>query len=329
MNIDNKVLDELLNEYKNPEDLMGENGIFKQLQQALIQRVLETEMTHHLGYEKNQKLDNHTSNHRNGKSNKKVHTGSGTMEIEIPRDRESSFDPLLIKKRETRFTGFDDKIIHFYARGLSVRDIQAELKDIYGISVSESLINDVTDGILEEVEAWRHRPLDSLYPIVFLDALVVKVKDSGQIKNKAVYLALGVNMEGQKELLGMWIQETEGAKFWLQVLNDLHNRGIKDILIVSIDGLNGFEQAISAVFPKTQIQHCVVHMIRNSLQYVSYKDRKELVSDLKEVYQATTEEAGRRQLDHFGEKWDKKYPLISKSWKKHWSTLSTFFAYPE
>ncbi len=323
-NIDPKLLDELLKSYKNPEDLVGENGIFKKLQKALIERVLESEMTHHLGYEKNQKqAASSSSNHRNGRNSKKIHTGNGSMEIEVPRDRESTFEPLLIKKRQKRFTGFDEKIIHFYARGLSVRDIQAELKDIYGIEVSESLISDVTDGIMDEVETWRNRPLDPLYPIVFLDALMVKVKDSGQIKNKAVYLALGVNMEGQKELLGMWIQENEGAKFWLQILTELKNRGIQDIFIMSIDGLNGFEQAIEAVFPKTQIQQCVVHLIRNSMKYVSYKERKELAGDLKEIYQAATEELGQANLKSFALKWDKKYPLISQLWKKHWSRLSS------
>lgn len=329
MNIDTKLLDELLKDYKNPEDLTGKDGIFKQLQKALIQRVLETEMSNHLGYEKNEKQDNSSLNHRNGKSKKKLHTDSGTMEIEVPRDRESSFEPLLVQKRQSRFTGFDDKVIHFYARGLSVRDIQAELRDIYGVEVSEGLISDVTDAIIDEVDAWRSRPLDSLYPIVYLDALVVKVKDSGQIKNKSVYLALGVNMDGEKELLGMWIQETEGAKFWLQVLNELNNRGLKDILIACVDGLNGFEQAISSVYPKTQVQLCIVHMVRNSLRFVSYKNKKELSADLKSIYQAATEEQGRKNLENFSEKWDKKYPLISKSWKENWASLSTFFGYPQ
>jgi putative transposase len=250
------------------------------------------------------------------------------MDIVVPRDRECSFEPQLIAKRQKRFTGFDEKIIAFYARGLSVRDIQAQLKEIYDIEVSEGLISDVTDGVIEEVQAWQSRPLEAVYPIVFFDALLVKIKDSGQIKNKAVYLALGVNMEGQKELLGMWIQETEGAKFWLQVLNELSNRGLKDIFISCVDGLNGFEQAIHSVYPKTQVQMCIVHMVRNSLKYVSYKDRKALAADLKEIYRASNEEEGKRQLAIFEGKWDQKYRLISQSWKRNWAAISPFYGYP-
>jgi putative transposase len=328
MNIDPKILDEILKNYENPEDLAGKDGILQQLQKAILERIYDSEMTHHLGYEKNKKEGSNNSNYRNGKSRKKVHTDTGTLELEVPRDRDSSFEPQLIPKRQSRFTGFDDKIISLYARGISVRDIQDQLREMYGVEVSEGLISDVTEGIIKEVETWQARALDPVYPIIYFDALVVKVKDSGQVKNKAVYLALGVNMEGKKELLGMWIQETEGAKFWLQVLNELKNRGLKDIFIACIDGLNGFEQAIHSVYQDTQVQLCIVHMVRNSMKYVSYKDRKELAADLKTIYQSPSEESGREQLERFSEKWDKKYPLISKSWRTKWASLSPFFAYP-
>jgi len=328
MTIDAEMLDQILKDYKNPEDVLGKNGIFQQLKKALLEKILETEMTHSLGYERNQKKDQSTSNFRNGKTKKKVITDSGSFEIEVPRDREGKFEPKIIPKRQKRFSGFDDKIIAFYSRGLSVRDIKEELRNIYGINVSEGLISEVTDTVIEEVKAWQARPLESIYPIVFFDAIMIKIKDSGQIKNKAVYLALGVNMEGQKELLGIWIQETEGAKFWLQVMNELNNRGLRDIFIACIDGLNGFEEAIHGVFPKTQIQLCIVHMVRNSMKYVSFKDKKEIGKDLKEIYHAVNEEEGKRQLKKFEEKWDDKYPMISQSWKKNWSKLSVFYGYP-
>lgn len=329
MTIKQEVIDELLKEYEKPEDLLGKDGIFKQLQKALIERAMEAEMTDHLGYEKNDPKGNNSGNSRNGNGKKSIKGDFGELEIEVPRDRNGDFDPQLIKKRQTRFKGFDDNIISMYARGMTTRDIQEHLHEIYNVEVSPDLISVVTDGILDEVNSWRNRELDPLYLIVYLDAIVVKIRDEGHIKNKSVYLAIGVNLEGHKELLGLWIENTEGAKFWLRVITELSNRGVKDIFIACVDGLKGFEEAIHGVFPDTEVQLCIVHMVRNSLKYVSYKDRKKVAADLKRIYHSTTAEAARSELDNFGETWDQKYPLISKSWKRHWEGIIPFFAYPD
>lgn len=327
MTIKPELLDEILKDYKKPEDFTGKDGIWKQLQKALIERMLEGEMSNHLGYEKNSNEGDNSGNSRNGKSKKSIQGDFGEMGIEVPRDRNSDFEPQLIKKGQRRFTGFDDKIISMYALGLSTRDIQVHLKEIYSVDVSPELISDVTAEILKEVIEWQNRSIDQVYPIVYFDALVVKIKDEGHIKNKAVYLALGVNMEGKKELLGMWIEESEGAKFWLKVMTGLKNRGLNDIFIACVDGLKGFEEAIHSVFPKTEVQLCIVHMIRNSLKYVPYKDKKTVVADLKTVYQAKTEEEAKINLEVFKEKWDSKYQLIGKSWENNWSKIIPFFAY--
>lgn len=329
MAIDSKLIDELLKDCQNPEDIVGKDGLLKQLQKQLLEKALEAEMTNHLGYEKNQKNENSSKNHRNGRSSKTIKSELGNIEIEVPRDRESTFEPQIIKKRQTRFKEFDQKIIALYARGLSTRDIKNHLKEIYDVDVSESLISDVTDEVIKLVLDWQARALDAVYPIVYFDALFLKVRDEGHIRNKAVYLALGVNMEGQKELLGMWIQQTEGAKFWLKILNELNNRGLKDILIACVDGLKGLEEAILAVYPHTQVQLCIVHMIRNSVKYVSYKDKKTVVADLKKVYKANTAEIAQMELENFKEIWDKKYPLISNTWKNNWPKVIPFFAYPD
>ena len=329
MTIKQEIIDELLKEYKTPEELVGKDGLFKQLQKALIERAMAAEMTHHLGYEKNDPKGYNSGNVRNGKGKKTIKGDFGEMEIEVPRDRNAEFEPQLVKKRQTRFKGFDDKIISMYARGMTTRDIRDHLLELYDVEVSSDLISSVTDGIIEEVNEWRNRELDPLYPILYLDALVVKVRDEGHIRNKSVYLALGVNLEGHKELLGMWIENTEGAKFWLRVVTELNNRGVKDIFIACVDGLKGFEEAIHSVFPGTEVQLCIVHMVRNSLKYVSYKDRKKVAADLKRIYHSATTDDAQSELDNFRETWDKKYPLIGKSWQNNWNGVTPFLAYPD
>jgi putative transposase len=286
-------------------------------------------MSHHLGYEKSSKVGYNSGNSRNGISKKKVITEDNEIEIEVPRDRESTFEPQIIKKHQRRFEGFDDKIVSMYARGMTNREIQAHLQEIYGVDVSPDLISTVTDEVLPEVNEWRNRPLNSMYLIVYLDALVMKVKEDNQIKNKALYLIVGITTEGRKEVLGLWMTQNEGAKFWLSVVSELKNRGVQDILISSIDGLKGFPEAINTVFPKTQIQLCIIHMIRNSLKFVSYKDYKAVVADLKKIYKASNEQEAREQLDIFAENWSKKYPSIAKSWIANWSNIAPFLTYPE
>lgn len=291
--------------------------------------MLEGELTHHLGYKKYDPTGKNSGNSRNGSGTKTLKGEFGEMGIKVPRDRNGDFDPKFIPKRQTRFDGFDDKIIAFYSRGLSTRDIKAQLLDIYGVEVSPDLISTVTNEIISEVTEWQNRSLDPLYPIIYLDGIVVKVRDEGHVINKTVYLALAVNLEGQKELLGLWIEQTEGAKFWLRVLTELHNRGVQDILIACVDGLKGFEDAIHSVYLNTQVQLCIVHMVRNSLKYVSYRDRKHLATDLKKIYQSATESEARSHLDSFKENWNPKYPLISKSWERNWELIIPFLSYPD
>lgn len=329
MAISKEILDQLLKDYKNPEDLLGEEGILKQLSRALVERALDGEMTHHLGYEKHDKEQKPDENRRNGKSSKKLQTKDGPLQIEVPRDRNGKFEPKIVKKHQRRFIGFDEKIISMYARGMTVREIQGHLMDIYGAEVSPDLISTVTDEVLDEVRAWQNRPLDSIYPVVFLDAIRIKGRHSGQIVNKAVYLAIGVNLDGHKEVLGIWLAEHEGAKFWLMVITELKNRGLEDILIACVDGLKGFPEAIETVFPQTEIQLCVVHMIRNSLKYVSWKDRKAVARDLRPVYAAVNEQQAQESLESFAKRWDEKYPTISIMWKNHWQGIVPFLKYPE
>ena len=329
MTIRDELLEELLKDYKNPEDLLGKNGLLKQLTKRLVEKAMEAELTHHLGYEKHSPAGNNTGNSRNGKSSKTLKGDHGEIPIEVPRDRNGEFNPKIIKKNQTRFDGFDDKIISMYARGMTTRDIQAHLKDIYGVDVSADLISNVTDAVINEVKEWQNRPLDELYPIVYLDAMVLKIRSEGRVVNKSAYLAIGINLEGLKDVLGIWIEQTEGAKFWLKVMNDLKNRGIKDIFIACIDGLKGFPEAIEATFPKAEVQLCVVHMIRNSLRFVPWKERKAVAAGLKTIYKAATEEEAEMNLSEFAKKWDSKYPTISKSWTANWSRLIPFFAYPE
>jgi putative transposase len=325
-----EILDELLKSYENPEDLLGEGGILKQLTAALVERCLNAEMKTHLEEQRSEPAieGKATPNRRNGHSRKTIKGEFGEAEISVPRDRNSEFEPIIVKKGQTRFDGFDDKILSLYARGMSTRDIQAQLQDLYGVEVSAGLISNVTDAVEQERKIWQNRVIDPVYPIVYFDAIVVKVRQDGRVINKAIHLALGVNLSGTKELLGMWITQNESAKFWLQVLTELQNRGLKDIFIACVDGLTGFPDAIEAVFPKTQVQLCIVHMVRNSLSYVSYKDRKAVAADLRLIYTATTQAEAEQQLVNFAEQWDKQYPTISKSWLTHWQRIIPFFAFP-
>ncbi len=330
MTIRKEILDELIRDYKNPEDLLGENGLLKQLTKALLERAMNAELTHELGFEKNDKVAvKENGNRRNGTSLKTVKSKHGEIELNIPRDRESEFEPVIIKKHQRRFDGFDDAILSLYSRGMSARDIKAHLEEIYGIEISPDLISAVTEAVIEEVREWQTRPLEAVYPIVYLDALRVKIRYDGTVQNRCIYLAIGVNVEGKKEALGLWTAENEGAKFWLSVLTELNNRGVKDIFICCVDGLKGFTEAIESVFPNTITQLCIVHQIRNSLTYISYKDRKAVVSDLKPIYTAITEDEALFALELFGEKWNGKYPLIAKSWQANWQRINPMFALPK
>jgi putative transposase len=329
MAIRDELLDELLKEYKDPEDLFGKNGIFKELKKRLIEKAMDAEITHHLGYEKHSTSGKNTGNSRNGKSPKTIKSDSGEIPIVVPRDRNGSFEPRIVKKNQTRFDGFDEKIISMYARGMTTRDIQAHLEELYGVEVSPALISDVTDSVINEVKEWQIRPLDEVYAIVYLDATIIKVRSEGRVIKKSAYLAIGINLEGLKDVLGIWLEETEGAKFWLKVMTEIKNRGVQDIFIACVDGLKGFPDAIEAVFPKTEVQLCIVHMVRNSLRFVSWKDRKKVAGDLKSVYRATTEEQARMYLVEFADQWNSKYPMISKSWQSNWQRIIPFFAYPE
>ncbi len=329
MPITPELLDELLKDYKSPEDMFGDDGLLQQLTKAVVERALQGEMTHHLGYEKHDPAGQNTGNSRNGKSKKTIKGKRGQLQIDVPRDRASEFEPQLIKKGQTRFDGFDDKIISMYARGMTCREIQAHLQEIYGVEVSPDLISTVTDGVIDEVRTWQSRPLDPVYPILYLDALSVKVKDQGRVSNKAIYLAIGVNMHGIKEVLGMWASENEGAKFWLSIITELKARGVRDIFIACVDGLKGFPEAIETLYPKTQVQLCLVHLMRFSLAYVSFKDRKAVASDLKLIYRAATAEEAEQHLAAFAEKWNGRYPSISKSWRANWARVIPMFGFPD
>src|SRR6195952_2031254 len=322
--IPDELLDQLL-AGSDPRAALADGGLLDGLKKALAERVLNAEFDHHLdGGEPDGR-----PNGRNGHGAKTVLTGTGKLALQIPRDRLATFDPQLIAKYQRRFPGFDERIVSMYARGMSTREIQGHLREIYGIDISPDLVSAVTDAVLDEVTEWQNRPLEALYPLVFLDALRVKVRDEGTVRNKAVYVALGVRHDGTKEVLGLWIEQTEGAKFWLRVMNELRDRGVQDILIAVVDGLKGFPEAIAAVFPKTQVQACIVHLIRNSLAFVSWKDRKAVAVALKEVYRARNAEAGQAALDAFDEGlWGRKYPVIAQSWRRHWGEVIPFYAFP-
>ena len=327
--IKTELLDELLSGVTSPEDLLGDGGVFRQLKKALMERALGAELTHHLGYEKGLAPTGRArGNSRNGHSAKTVLTDDGEIGLSVPRDRAGTFEPVLVPKGVTRLDGFDARIISLYARGLSVREIQAHLKELYGTEVSPDLISRVTDAVLDEVKEWQNRPLEALYPIVFFDALRVKVRDEGIVKSKAVYVALALDTEGQKHVLGLWIEQTEGAKFWLKVMNELKTRGLNDILIAVVDGLKGFPEAIGAVYPQTMVQTCIVHLIRNSLAFVSWADRKAIMPDLKAIYGAANAEAALERLEAFEEKWGRRYPTIAPSWRRAWDHVTPLFAFP-
>jgi len=310
------------------EQITGESGLLKQLTKRIVEKAMNTEMKDHLGYEINNPDGNNSGNSRNGTSLKTVLTDIGDIDIAVPRDRNSEYEPQIIKKHQRRFDGFDDKIISMYARGMTTRDIQGHLKDMYGVDVSPVLISNVTDDVIKDAKEWQSRLLDKTYPVVYFDAIVVNGRTEGKAAKKSVYIALGLDMQGKKDVLGLWIGESEGAKFWMGIMTELKNRGVEDILIACIDGLKGLPEAINAVYPKTHIQLCIVHMIRNSTRFVSFKERKTLCADLKQIYLAPSEKQGRDALDDFSEKWDIKYPMISKSWKSNWENLNEFFAYP-
>jgi len=296
------------------------------LRKITIETALNAELDDHLGYSKHEKSD--VQNSRNGHSRKTLQTEDGTFELNTPRDRDGSFEPELVKKHQRRFTSMDDKILFLYAQGMTTREIVETFADMYGAEVSASLVSKVTDAVIDQVVEWQNRPLDAIYPIVYLDCIVLKIRQDKQVINKSIYLALGVNLEGHKELLGLWLSENEGAKFWLSVLTELNNRGVKDILIACVDGLKGFPDAIASVYPQTQIQLCIVHMVRYSMKFVSWKDYRAVTTDLKRIYQSATEEAALSALDDFSQKWDGKYPQIAKSWQRNWENLNTLFNYP-
>lgn len=308
---------------KTEKDL---NDFRAMLTKVTVEAALNAELDDHLGYTKHEHSP--SDNSRNGITRKTLRTEDGQFELDTPRDRQGDFEPKLVKKHQTRFTSMDDKILFLYAQGMTTREIVATFKEMYGADVSATLISKVTDAVIEQVVEWQARPLDAVYPIVYLDCIVVKIRQDKRVINKAIYLALGVNMDGHKELLGLWISENEGAKFWLNVLTELQNRGVKDILIACVDGLKGFPDAISAVFPRTQIQLCIVHMVRNSVKYVPWKDYKAVTADLKQIYQSVTEDEALLALDQFSGRWDEQYPQISKSWRTHWQNLNTLFNYP-
>ena len=327
MPVRQEVLDELLKEYEKPEDLLGDQGILQQLTKALVERALEGEMTYHLGYKKHETVGDKSGNSRNGTSSKTIKSKRGQTQIQVPRDRNSTFEPQIVKKNQTRFDGFDEKIISLYARGMTTREIQGHLEEIYGVEVSPGLVSAATDAVLAEVRAWQTLPLEAVYPILYLDALMVKVKEQGRVINKAVYLVIGVNLQGLKEVLGIWIAENEGAKFRLSIITELQTRGVKDIFIACVDGLKGFPEAIEAVFPKTQVQLCLVHLLRHSLSYVSYKERKEVAADLKVIYGAATLEEAENRLLEFVEKWEARYPVVARSWQSNWARVVPMFAF--
>ncbi len=326
--IQGELIEQLIRESGGPQALFDKGGLLDQLKKRLIEKALEGELDEHLGYPKHLPIEASSGNSRNGHGKKTIIVDNDQLAINPPRDRNGSFEPQLIPKRQTRFKGFDDKILAMYARGMSVRDMQTMLLELYQLEVSEALISSVTDAVLDDVRAWQSRPLDAVYPIVYFDCIVVKSRQDGRVSNKAVYLALAITMDGHKELLGLWISQNEGAKFWLGVMTELKNRGIQDILIAAVDGLVGFPDAIAAVFPDTEVQLCIVHMVRNSTKFVSWKDRKELCADLKTIYGSATADQAELNLQTFADKWDGKYPSVSKLWQRHWENIIPFFDYP-
>src|SRR5207247_6484668 len=316
--LSDELIDELLAGARTAEEIAGPDGLLRQLTRRLLERALQAEITEHLGYEHSQAPPGGAGNSRNGQPPKTVLTDQGPVRVRSPRDRKGTFEPKIVGKRQTRWVGFDEKVIALYARGLTVREIQGHLAEIYGTEVSPDVISKITDAVLEDVKAWQNRPLEALYAVVYLDALVVKIRDGQAVRNHACYLAIGVNLDGERDVLGIWFQRTEGAKFWLQVLTELQQRGVSDVLVCCVDGLEGFPDAIEAVFPKAWVQTCIVHLIRASLRFVPEKDRRQVAKDLKPIYTAVDRDHAWEQLERFAERWDPKYPMISASWTERW-----------
>jgi len=322
-----ELVDELLQGANSEEEIVGPGGLLSQLTKRLVERAMEVELTDHLGYEPHREPPGGTGNTRNGATPKTLVTEHGPVPIETPRDRDGSFDPKIVRKRQRRFEGFDEKILALYSRGLSVRDVQAHLREIYGVEVSAGLISQVTDAVMDDARAWQQRPLEDVYPVLFLDAFVVKIREGGSVQRRACYLALGVGMDGERDVLGMWFQATEGAKFWMQVLTELKQRGVQDILICCVDGLKGFPEAIEAVFPQTTVQTCIVHLIRSSLKYVPRRDYEAVVKDLRPIYTAINAQEAERALDAFDQKWGGRLPVITQAWRESWDYVIPFLAF--
>ena len=327
--IPDEVVDQLLAGARTEEEIAGPGGLLAQLTKRLIERALEVELTEHVGYEPHTEPPGGAGNTRNGSSPKTLITEHGRVPIDAPRDRDGSFEPRIVRKRQRRFVGFDDKILALYSRGLSVRDIAAHLEEIYGVKVSRELISKVTDAVMDDAREWAKRPLEDVYPVIFLDALILKIREGGTVQRKACYLALGVTVDGDRDVLGMWFQETEGAKFWMQVLTELKQRGVRDILICCVDGLKGFPEAIEAIFPRTTVQTCVVHLIRHSLKYVPRREREQVARDLKPIYTAVDADAAHQALERFDEKWGGRFPVITQAWLDAWEHVIPFLAFPE
>ncbi|MGZ6672840.1 MAG: IS256 family transposase [Solirubrobacteraceae bacterium] len=326
--LSDELVDELLAGARTEGEIVGPGGLLADLTRRLVERALSAELTDHLGYEPHHEPPGGTDNARNGTTPKTLVTEHGRVAIKAPRDRNGSFEPTIVRKGQRRFQGFDDKILALYSRGLSVRDIEAHLAEIYGVKVGRDLISRVTDAVVEDVRAWQQRPLEDVYPVVFLDCLVLKIREAGTVQRRACYLALGVTVEGDRDVLGMWFQETEGAKFWMQVLTEIKQRGVQDILICCVDGLKGFPEAIEAIFPKTVVQTCIVHLIRHSLKYVPRREREQVARDLKPIYTAVNADAAQQALERFDEKWGQRFPVITQAWLNAWEHVTPFMAFP-
>jgi putative transposase len=324
-----ELVDGLLAGARTEEEIVGPGGLLSQLTKRLVERALEVELTDHLGYEPHQEPPGGAGNTRNGITPKTLQTEHGPVPINTPRDRDGSFEPRLVRKRQRRFEGFDEKILALYSRGLSTRDIEAHLRELYGVSVGRDLISRVTDAVMDDVRAWQQRPLEDVYPIVYLDALVLKIRDGGSVQRKACYLALGVGMDGERDVLGMWFQDSEGAKFWMQVLTELKRRGVQDILICCVDGLKGFPEAIEAIFPRTTVQTCIVHLIRHSLKYVPRRERDQVAKDLRPIYTAIDADSAQAALEAFDQKWGTQLPVITQAWRDAWEHVIPFLAFPD
>jgi putative transposase len=324
-----ELMDELLADYKSPSDLKGRDGMLQALIGALVSRAMKAEMTEHLGYEHGEDAPEGQTNRRNGSGAKTVRTGHGPVEVEVPRDRDSSFEPQIVGKHERHFDGFDDKIISMYARGMSTRDIREHLAEIYNVDVSAELVSRVTDAVVDELRAWQSRPLERVYLVVYLDALVVKIRDKAGVRNKSVYLAVGVKSDGTKDVLGMWVEATEGAKFWLTILTELRQRGVEDILVLCADGLTGLPEAVEAAFPKAVFQTCIVHLVRSSTRFVPWKERRGVCADLRAIYTAESAEAAEAALEAFEARWGKRFPMVAPAWRRRWAEVTPFLAYPQ